>query len=136
MGVVLYNWLVYNIIQITTPCFHCTPPLQNVDYKTMRTFISTLKLLLLLLLLLLLPLLLLLLLLLLLIIILPVVVLLLMIIMIQLRLHNIVVSFISMLNLKSGMIFKLSCLITDEARPFSYPRFRKLQSRVWTNLRL
>ena len=25
MGVVLYNKLVYNIIQITTPCFHCTP---------------------------------------------------------------------------------------------------------------
>ena len=25
MGVVLYNELVDNIIQITTPCFHCTP---------------------------------------------------------------------------------------------------------------
>ena len=25
MGVVLYNILVYNSIQITTPCFHCTP---------------------------------------------------------------------------------------------------------------
>ena len=25
MGVVLYNKLVYYIIQITTPCFHCTP---------------------------------------------------------------------------------------------------------------
>ena len=25
LGVVLYNKLVYNIIQITTPCFHCTP---------------------------------------------------------------------------------------------------------------
>ena len=24
-GVVLYNELVHNIIQITTPCFHCTP---------------------------------------------------------------------------------------------------------------
>ena len=24
MGVVSYNKLVYNIIQITTPCFHCT----------------------------------------------------------------------------------------------------------------
>ena len=23
--VVLYNTLVYNIIQITTPCFHCNP---------------------------------------------------------------------------------------------------------------
>ena len=25
MRVVLYNKLVYNSIQITTPCFHCTP---------------------------------------------------------------------------------------------------------------
>ena len=25
IGVVLYNELVYNSIQITTPCFHCTP---------------------------------------------------------------------------------------------------------------
>ena len=25
MGVVLYSKLVYNIVQITTPCFHCTP---------------------------------------------------------------------------------------------------------------
>ena len=25
MGVVLYNKLVYNTIQFTTPCFHCTP---------------------------------------------------------------------------------------------------------------
>ena len=31
MGVVLYSNLVYNTIQITTPCFHCTPPLQNVE---------------------------------------------------------------------------------------------------------
>ena len=26
MGVVLHNKIVYNIIEITTPCFHCTPP--------------------------------------------------------------------------------------------------------------
>ena len=25
MGVVSYNKLVHNTIQITTPCFHCTP---------------------------------------------------------------------------------------------------------------
>ena len=25
MGVVLYDKLVYNSLQITTPCFHCTP---------------------------------------------------------------------------------------------------------------
>ena len=25
MGVVLYSKIVHNIIQITTPCFHCTP---------------------------------------------------------------------------------------------------------------
>ena len=25
IGVVSYNKLVYNIIKITTPCFHCTP---------------------------------------------------------------------------------------------------------------
>ena len=25
IGVASYNKLVYNIIQITTPCFHCTP---------------------------------------------------------------------------------------------------------------
>ena len=25
MGVALHNQLVYNIICITTPCFHCTP---------------------------------------------------------------------------------------------------------------
>ena len=26
MGVVLYSKIVYNTIQVTTPCFHCTPP--------------------------------------------------------------------------------------------------------------
>ena len=25
IGVVLYSKIVYNIIQITTPCFHCSP---------------------------------------------------------------------------------------------------------------
>ena len=25
IGVVLYSKIVYNTIQITTPCFHCTP---------------------------------------------------------------------------------------------------------------
>ena len=25
IGVVLYHKLVYHIISITTPCFHCTP---------------------------------------------------------------------------------------------------------------
>ena len=31
MGVVLHNKLIYNIIQITTPCFHCHPPLMNLE---------------------------------------------------------------------------------------------------------
>ena len=31
MGVVLHSKAVHNTIQITTPCFHCTPPLMNLD---------------------------------------------------------------------------------------------------------
>ena len=34
IGVALYNKLVYKIIQITTPCFHCTPPLRNVEMSS------------------------------------------------------------------------------------------------------
>ena len=35
IGVVLYNKPVYNIISITTPCFHCTPPLMNLDGRAL-----------------------------------------------------------------------------------------------------
>ena len=31
IGVVLYSKLVYNSIQITTPCFHSTSPLMNLE---------------------------------------------------------------------------------------------------------
>ena len=34
MGVVLCSKIVHNTIQITTPCFHCTPPLQHVEGST------------------------------------------------------------------------------------------------------
>ena len=34
IGVVLYSKLVYNAIRITTPRFHCTPPLMNLDSQT------------------------------------------------------------------------------------------------------
>ena len=36
MGVVLYSKLVHNIMQITTPCFHCTPPLMNLGEQNTK----------------------------------------------------------------------------------------------------
>ena len=54
IGVVLYSNIVYNTIQITTPCFHCTPPFAegntsitnisniiNITYITNITNIAT-----------------------------------------------------------------------------------------------
>ena len=35
IAVVLYDKLVYNSIQITTSCFHCIPPLMNLDWCPM-----------------------------------------------------------------------------------------------------
>ena len=32
MGVVLYSKTAYHITTTTTPCFHCTPPLRNVEF--------------------------------------------------------------------------------------------------------